>query len=302
MGRISEENYANVGSTYTPNTSDLFVLETTNGTRTISSDKVVNPYSKTELDASFKNPYSKTELDNKFSGTEKFSVLEYAAELSTANDPQTVYRGPVAKPGAIQSMSTVFVSTITNKEAQLGIIPDGSIVVRTRTKLQNNTWGSWSNWGPIGTTDNIENSAITNDKLAFEAVDTDEMVDGAVTLPKLGSDVMETGVVNTYIVEGGEGSAYTALGEYVLIGGKCILSVEAKCTRSEVLNQFALPVPASRKSCMVTTDYWPSVAINPKMFYIKADGSECYIKASDGSALNRASIYFTIIYSYDPNA
>lgn len=287
MGRI--DDYTNVGPTYNPNTSDLFVLETTNGTRTISSDKVVNPY-------------SKTELDNKFSSTEKFSVLEYAAELSDADDPQTVYRGPVAKPTAFQLMSTVFVSAITDKEAQLGIIPDGSVVVRTRTKLQNNTWGSWSNWGPIGTTDNIENGAITNDKLAFEAVDTDEIVDGAVTLPKIGSDVMETGAVDTYIVEGGEGSAYTALGKYVLIGGICILSVEAKCTHSEALNRFALPVSASKKSCMVTIANWPSASTIPKIFYIKADGSECYIRTSDGTALNRASIYFTMLYSYDPNA
>lgn len=300
MGRI--DDYSNVGSTYTPNTSDLFVLETTNGTRTISSDKVVNPYSKTELDASFKNPYSKTELDNKFSGTEKFSVLEYAADLSTADDPQTVYRGPVAKPGAIQLMSTVFASAITNKEAQLGIIPDGSIVVRTRTKLQNNTWGSWSNWNPIGTTDNIENGAITTEKLDFEAVDTDAIIDGAVTLPKLGSDVMETGVVDTYVVEGGEGSTYTVLGEYVLIGGKCILSVEAKCTQSEALNRFALPVPASRNSYIITTASWPSATTNPKMFYIRTNGSECYIRCSDGSALNRSSVFFTLIYSYDPNA
>ena len=289
MGRISEENYTNVGPTYTPNTSDLFVLETTNGTRTISSDKVVNPY-------------SKTELDNKFSNTEKFSVVSSSAELSDADDPQTVYRGPVAKPGAIQSMSTVFASAITNKEAQLGIIPDGSIVIRTRTKLQNNTWGSWSSWGPIGTTDNIENGAITNDKLAYEAVDTDEIVDGAVTLLKLGSDVMETGVVDTYVVEGGEGSAYTVLGEYVLIGGKCILSVEAKCTQSEALNRFALPVPASRNSYIITTASWPLATTNPKMFYIRTNGSECYIRCSDGSALNRSSVFFTLIYSYDQNA
>lgn len=119
---------------------------------------------------------------------------------------------------------------------------------------------------------------------------------------KADSDVLETGVVNTYIVEGGEGSAYTALGEYVLIGGKCILSVEAKCTQSEALNRFALPVPASRNSYIITTASWPSATTNPKMFYIRTNGSECYIRTSDGSALNRSSILFTLIYSYDPNA
>lgn len=280
MGRISEDNYAKVGSTYNPNTSDLFVLETTNGTRTISSDRVVNPYSKTELEAFFaakqdsNGAFKYVVDDENHTGIDnpEFDTIYLSKLSSGVYDYAKVFA--VKVPGAQMIWEYAFYAY------------SGKMKQRTRT---NGIWGSWL---PIGVSDNINRDAII----------TDHIHNGAVTLLKLGSDVMETGVVNTYIVEGGEGSMYTVLGEYVLIGGKCILSVEAKCTASEALNRFALPVPASRNTYTIVTASWPSAATNPKIFYIRTDGSECYIRASDGLALNRSSVSFTLIYSYDPNA
>lgn len=283
---------------YLPGTDDRIIVETDDGTHSLKSTKVVNPYSKLQLDNKF------SEIQTSLENTEKYSVIPLGpAEVSNANDPQTIYRGRVAKGHSPYDTATILVSSTNTKGAQFGILPNGDLVIRTRTKLQNDNWGPWSNWYPIGTEDNINSGAITYDKLASESVDTDILIDGAVTLPKLATEVIETGVVNTYIVEGGDGSSYTVTGKYVLIGGMCILSVEAKCTLSDSFNHFALPVPASKNNYIITTASWPSgVLTTPKMFYIKTNGSECYIRASDGSALNRTHVLFTLIYSYDPNA
>lgn len=283
---------------YSPGTDDCIIVETDDGTHSLKSTKVVNPYSKVQLDNKF------SEIQTSLENTEKYSVLSLdPAEVSNANDPQTIYRGRVAKEQSPYDTATILVSSKNTKGAQFGILPNGDLVIRTRRKNQNDEWGPWSSWIPIGTTDNINTGAITIDKMASESVDTDILIDGAVTLPKLATEVIETGVVDTYIVEGGEGSSFTVTGKYVLIGGMCILSVEARCTLSGAFNHFALPVPASINNYIITTASWPSGAlVTPKMFYIRTNGSECYIRSSDGSALNRTHVLFTLIYSYDQNA
>ena len=293
MGRI--DDYANVGSDYNPNASDLFVLETTNGTRTISSDRVVNPYSKTKLDEKFTNPYSKTELDNKFSSVEKFSAVS-TAELSSSNDPQTVYRGPIyTAPGTPLLTSTVFVSATADREAQLGIMPDGRVVVRTRTKLQNNTWSSWSNWAPIGTTDNIENGAITPEKLDFESVDTDALGNGSVTLPKLGSDVFESIDIDTIVDDGSETDTVT--GVVQCFGDFCMMEVSIHFKRSVPYNSFTLPVTPLHHVCNDFT-WWTSPATSGSSAYvvfISATDNKCYIKRQDNMNLS-GNVSFSIVY------
>ena len=323
MGKIEDYELIDDISAGTLSTA-IALLETDNGTKTMHLSKLFNPYSRTKLDAKFEdaanpyskeeldakfedvtnpyskeeldekfedaaNPYSKEELDAKFSETEKFKETT-VDELESATNYQTIYRSGIYNVhGVGYSKVTILVaSDDTNHSTQIGIVPGYGLLVIRRKSSASGTFGSWS---VIGTTDNIEDGAISTLKIAK----------GAVTLPKIGTDVIETGSVNELINEGESSSRYTASGKYLLSGGMCTITVHVKCTPSHTANSFSLPVAVlsgAHYGYAYVSVWAGSLGAAMRSFSIKADGTTCYIRASDDGLLAQANVDFTLTYPY----
>lgn len=65
---------------------------------------------------------------------------------------------------------------------------NGVIQMRTKHKT-NDAWGDWGDWSPIGTTTNIDDSAITTAKISNGAVTTLKLDDNSVTDDKLSQEL-----------------------------------------------------------------------------------------------------------------
>ena len=167
-----------MASDYSPNDEDLFLLESAeNGTRTIQSDRVVNPYSGRELDEKFNESSQGIEelngqiteiigeLAKKVNTDDMIPYIHYVASEGTTPPIGTTYsladRVPNSysyvnlewygdKPSDLTGTAWIF-TIIPKSDSSFGMQfclkhQNKSLYIRTKTKQADNTyiWGEWS--------------------------------------------------------------------------------------------------------------------------------------------------------------
>ena len=134
---------------------------------------------------------------NKLDRTYKESLSISATEIDDAVQENVIYHTIVG--GEVASVRCVYNGSALR--AQYAETVSGKMKYRTQAKAAGE-WQAWSDWHPIGTTQNIDDSAVTTakindlavttDKLKDNAVKTGKINDGAVTQSKLAGDSVGT--------------------------------------------------------------------------------------------------------------
>lgn len=287
MGRI--DSYDSVSYPYNPNDDDLFLIETENGTKTISSNVVMasyaypkaQTYTKTQINAIVTNLLSALESKQDSSGAFKYVVDD--ANHTGIDNPSfdTIYLAKIGSSSSDYAKVFAVKAPDTNLIVEYGFYAKNGLVVY-RISTNGTTWNTWE---PIGISANIKDGAVNTDKLA----------DGSVTFDKISPEVLGQGEIDELIIEGEGNTSYTATGTYVTIGDLVIISVKAKCTTKGTYNSFSLPIEASQDS-YIDVSTWGSLSSGIKQFSIKATGTTCYIRTKDGSAMGRTEVDFTLAY------
>lgn len=234
---------------------------------------VVNPYSKEELDAFFaakqdsSGAFKYVVDDENHTGIDnpEFDTIYLSKLFSGAYDYAKVFA--VKVPGVQIIWEYAFYAY------------SGKMQQRTRT---NGVWGSWL---PIGISDNINSGAII----------TDHIHNGAVTLPKLGSDVFESVDINTIVDDGSETD--TVVGIAQCFGDFCMMEVSIHFKRQVTYNSFTLPFAPSQHICK-DFSWWTNAASSSATAYIvfvSASDNKCYIRRQDNGNLT-GNVSFSVMY------